>query len=100
MPSNTLIADNDKTSSVLLEIFIVIDLDANDKKDVSLADVPPPEGGEQEAGGCDAHGRTLTGRGTSEAPTSAVGAIVRGSDRRTVTLIMQCGGRPTVELMV
>ncbi len=92
MPSNTLIADNDKTSSVLLEIFIVIDLDANDKKDVSLADVPPPEGGEKEAGGCDAHGRTLTGIETSEAPTSAVWAIVRGSDRRTVTLIMQCGG--------
>lgn len=100
MPSKTLIADIDKTSPVLLEIFIVIDLDANDKKDDSLADVPPPEGGEKEAGGCNAHGRTLTERGTSDAPTSAVGEIGRGSDRRTVTLIMQCGGWPMVELTV
>ena len=60
-PSNTSIDDNDKISSVPLETLIVIDLDANDKKEDSLAEVPPPEGGEKEGGaGCDVAGRIFT----------------------------------------
>ncbi len=94
-PSVTLTASNSKAPRVLLINVTVIDLDTNDKKDDSPAEVPPPEGGDEGGGGgCGGGGRSLTERGCSEAAAWVRGGVGTVSDRKTVTLMMQCGGWP------